>query len=134
MTVMAALESQPGHHNREVQVLAVSPASEAFGRASADQRPDVQLSLTNGYKILDNIGFDQSLCLPLEKVAVSNTQRNQLLLAAPVANNDGQETYYLPARYAPTRWYCCKCSEPYSLRTPRCVHCEHDRCGYCTQE
>ena len=70
---MAALEFQPGHDNRVAQVLAIPPASEVFGCASADQRPNVQLSLTNGYKIWGNMGFDQSLCLPSEKAAVSNT-------------------------------------------------------------
>ena len=86
---MAALEFQPWHDNSVAQVLAIPPASQVFGRASADQRPNVQLSPTNGYKIWGNMGFDQSLCLPVEKATVSNTQRIRLLLADPAANDDG---------------------------------------------
>ena len=70
---MAALKSQLGHDNPVAQALAIPLASEAFRRASADQRPNLQLSLTDGYKIWGNIGFDQSLCLPSEKAAVSIT-------------------------------------------------------------
>ena len=131
---MAALKFQFGHDNRVTQALAIPLASEAFRRVSADQRPDVQLSLTSGYKIWGNIGFDQSLCLPFEKAAVSITQRIRLLLADPAADNDGQETKYSPARYAPTTWYCCKCHNSYSLETPRCVVCDHIQCHNCNVE
>ena len=132
---MAALEFHLGHDNRVTQVLAIPLASEAFGRASADQRSNVLLSLPNGYKIWGNIGFDQSLCPPFEKAAVSNTQRIRLLLANPATNDYGQETEHLPARYAPSTWYCCKCGgNSYALATPCCVVCDHIRCGYCTVE
>lgn len=137
---MAALEFHLCHDNRVAQALAIPRTSEAFGRASPDQRPHVLLSLTEENKIWGHIGFDQSLCLPFEKAVVSNTQRIQLLLAnlANLAtNNYGQETEYLPAGYAPitTRpWFCHQCGESHSLATPRCVNCHHDRCPYCTVE
>ena len=131
---MAALKFQPGHDNRVVQVLAIPQASEVFGRVSADQRPNVQPLLTNGYEIWGNIGFDQTLCLPFEKVAVSDTQRIRLLLADSAANDDGQETICLPARHAHTTWYCCNCGHSHVLKTPRCVNCSHIRCGGCVVE
>ena len=131
---MAALKSHLGHDNRVAQALDIPLASEAFRRASADQRPNVQLSLTNGYKIWGDIDFDQSLCLPSEKAAVSITQRIRLLLTDPAANDDGQETQYLPARYTPTTWYCCCCPNSYFIETPQCVVCNHIRCGNCRLE
>ena len=131
---MAALESHLGHDNRVAQALDIPLASEAFGRASAEQRPNVALSLSNGYEICSNIGFDQSLCLPFEKAAVSNTQSIRLLLANPATNDYGQETKDLPTRCAPNTWCCHHCGHLYSLATPRCVNCNHDRCAYCTVE
>ena len=130
---MAALTFHLGHDNRVAQALAIPLASEAFGRASADQRPNLLLSPTIGYKIWGNIGFDQSLRLPFEKAAVSNTQRIRLLLANPATNDYEQETEYLPTRQAPITWHCCHCGHSYSLAT-RCVICDHDRCNNCAVE
>ena len=131
---MAALDFHLGHDNRVAQALAVPLASEAFGRASADQRPNLLLSPTSAYKIWGNIGFDQSLRPPFEKAAVSNTQRIRLLLANPATNDCEQETEYLPTRHAPNTWFCCHCGNSHSLATPRCVICEHDRCNICNVE
>ena len=86
---MAALEFHGGHDNRVVQALAVPLASKASGRASADQRPDVLLSLTSGYKIWGSTGFDQSLFLLFVKVAVSNALKIRVLLANPATNDYG---------------------------------------------
>ena len=131
---MAALEFQPGHDNRVAQVLAIPPVSQVFGCASADQRLNVQISPTNGYNTWGNIGFNQSLCLSFQKAAVSYIQRVQLLLATHVANDDGQETEYFLARSARITWYCCNCGHSHVLETPRCVNCNHIRCGGCVVE
>lgn len=131
---MAALEFRLGHDNRVAQALAIPLASEGLRRASADQRPYVQLSNTNEYKIWGNVGFDQSLCLPFGKAAVSDTQSLRLLLANPATNDYGQVTEHSPAREAPITWYCCSCGLAYSLETPRCVNCNHIRCVDCVRE
>ena len=137
ITVMAALEFHGGHDNRVFQALAVPLASKASGRASADKRPDVLLSLTSGYKIWRSTGFDQSMFLLFVKAAVSNALKIRVLLANPTTNDYGQIMEHLSVKFAPitTRpWFCHHCGNSYSLATPRCVHCDHIRCGYCNVE
>ena len=134
---MAALEFYGGHDNPVAHALAIPLASEASGRASADQRPNVLVSLIDGYEIWGRAGFNQSLCLPYVKAAVSNAQKIGLLLANSATNDYGQETGYISANNAPitTRpWFCHHCGNSHNLATPRCVNCNHDRCAYCNVE
>lgn len=133
---MVALEFHSGHDNRAVQALAPL-ASKASERASADQRPDVLLSLTSGYKIWGSTGFDQSLFLLFVKAPVSNVLKFRILLANSATNDYGQimERLSVTSPLITTRpWFCHHCGNSYSLATPRCVHCDHIRCDYCNVE
>ena len=137
ITVMAALIFHGGHENRVAQALAIPLANGASGRASADSRPFVLVSLVDGYEIRDSTGFNQSLCLLFAKTAVSNAQEIRFSLSNSATNDYGQETIYLSAIYAPITtgpWYCHHCGHCHELYTPRCVNCNHDRCPYCTVE
>lgn len=80
---MAALQFHDVHNSRVAQALAVPLATKASGRTSANQRPNVLLSLINGYKIREGTGFDQSLSLPFMKAVVSNAPKIRVLLANP---------------------------------------------------